>query len=281
MAEHTNDLNDNVPIISLKLGETYSQIFLVVSSNRGFHGLEVVLKDITGTIRGIIWGLTKTIEPNQYIWAKGKVNAYSGKLSFSISEDSWRPTEPPPNIYDYVDGATPEFLSSCAGEIETLIEKMEDDDYRNILFYAMHELGLIAQLKAAPFEKHNYRGGLLIHIMSALAVAKTAIEQLKLKEIDFNPSLIIAGCILRNVGWYTTIISVDGLIRPRRAFFMTGIYRASFRYVNHLIMASNVNMPEYKIQALENLCNEYKDILTHEGKIVAQADGMASLLNET
>ncbi len=128
----------------------------------------------------------------------------------------------------------------------------------------------------------SYPGGLLIHTAHALRFCKNAIKQARELGVHFSSSVIIAGCILRNIGWHTTTIQKDGIIRPRDAFFMTGLYRASFRYIHQLMIAASgdleINVPESLIQALENMCNATKDIKTFEGRVVACADNMADTI---
>jgi len=64
---------------------------------------------------------------------------------------------------------------------------------------------------------------------------------------------------------------------------MTGIYRASVRYIDHLMMTCEndleIKISESKRHALENICNKQSDVLTLEGKIVACADNMADVLD--
>jgi hypothetical protein len=64
---------------------------------------------------------------------------------------------------------------------------------------------------------------------------------------------------------------------------MIGVHRASARYINHLMLTTESNLqieiPESKKQALENMCNTQPDIMTLEGKIVSCADNMADVLD--
>ena len=73
------------------------------------------------------------------------------------------------------------------------------------------------------------------------------------------------------------------MLKPRNAFFMTGLYRASARYIDHVFLSVdsdlNVTIPESKKQALHNICNTLQEIRTLEGRIVAQADNLADTLD--
>lgn len=164
---------------------------------------------------------------------------------------------------------------------------MDDEVYRNVLSVAIHHLELITKLKTSPYNLTGpmaYMGGLLVHVIHTLRVAKVACTQAKDREITFNQSLVIAGCILRNVGWHsTTQLKGGDEIRSRDAYHMTGIDRASVRFINHLMLTCandlHITIPEAKIQALENMCNKFDDIHTLEGQIVSCANDMANILN--
>ena len=67
------------------------------------------------------------------------------------------------------------------------------------------------------------------------------------------------------------------------AYHMTGIYRASARYIDHLMLTCEsdleITISQPKRHALENICNKRPEILTVEGKIVSCADNMADVLD--
>jgi hypothetical protein len=62
-----------------------------------------------------------------------------------------------------------------------------------------------------------------------------------------------------------------------------GPHRASFRYINHLLLnienSESLNIPESKKQALENVCFPIDQIRTLEGRSVALCDQMADVLD--
>jgi hypothetical protein len=64
---------------------------------------------------------------------------------------------------------------------------------------------------------------------------------------------------------------------------MTGVNRASARYIDHLMMhvesVLEIQIPEAKKQALENSCNEIAEIKTLEGRIAATVDDMIDLIH--
>jgi len=90
------------------------------------------------------------------------------------------------------------------------------------------------------------------------------------------------GCVLRNIGWYTTTDFDGSIPQARDSFYTIGVRRASAHYINRLIMECKTNasavLPAAMQQVLENMCNTKDDICTFEGKIVSCADNMADVL---
>lgn len=171
-------------------------------------------------------------------------------------------------------------------EIEHFAEEISDEHYRNIIGSAIHKLDLIHALRSSPYGLTGplaYTGGLVAHVYYSLKMAATIADQLNDLEISLNKSLIISSCILRNIGWHTTTLLDEHKVRPRDAFYMTGINRASMRYIDHLIISVEsdlqIKIPEAKKQALENSCDDIENIKTIEGKIVANIDSINNMIH--
>jgi len=187
---------------------------------------------------------------------------------------------------DLSTSCTEDKLNSYGYELENCLSELDDDTYRNLIGNAIHRLDLIQMLREAPYGLHgpmSFKGGLIMHTVHSLRTCKALIDQNKEIDIPLNESLIISGCLLRNIGWYTTTRIMDNKTKERDAYYMTSIYRASFRFVHQLMLSTNIDLqieiPESKIQALENLCNPLANIYTLEGKIVAMSDMMTDVLH--
>lgn len=293
-AVDAHDMNTEtyVPIKDLQVGR-YRQVFLVqkITQNdamvtaTGSHFARVILKDITGEIEGVVWNCASLIE-GQYYQMGIECKLYKGELEFSVDFGNIDAVDTPLNVHDYIKGVSDSSLVACAAVVEDALEMMTDEHYRNILGNAIHGLDLIHALKTSPYGLNGplaYKGGLLVHVAGSLQLAKVMAEQAKESETPLNISLVLASCIMRNIGWHTTTSFVNGYLRPRDAFYMTGIHRASARYVDHLMIHVesdlDIKLPETKKQALENSCNEVADIKTIEGRIAASADAMMDLLH--
>lgn len=282
------------PISSFEHGKTYEQIFLVaeivyndkMKTAQGSAFARVTLKDVTGSISGVVWGYDETLEEGSYAILKIETKLYRGELEFSAQAENTTPTETPINIFDYVVGVGENSLTAYAHEIEDEIMSIDDATYRDIMGNAIHRLDFMNALKTSPYGITGpmaYRGGLLVHVAHSMRLAKVAIGQSKELEIPFSPSLVVVGCALRNIGWYTTTRFQGDYLRPRDAYHMIGIHRASARYIDHLMLTCEsdlqIAIPESKKQALENMCNRQSEIRTLEGKIVSCADNMADVLD--
>lgn len=292
-AEDVIDMNTDahVPIKDLKTGR-HCQIFLVqkITQNdamvtaSGSRFARIILRDVTGEIEGVVWNYVPLRE-GQYYRMDVECKLYKGELEFAVDAANIVEVETPLNVHDYVKGASETFLMACAAVVEDALEMMHDEHYRNIIGNAVQH-DLIYALKTSPYGLSGpmaYSGGLLVHIAGTLRLAKVIVEQAKESEMPLNTSLVLASCILRNMGWHTTTCFVGGYLRPKDAFYMTGINRASAYYVNHLVARVELDLvmqiPETKKQALENACNEMHDIKTAEGRIATLADAMMDLLH--
>lgn len=281
-----------IAIKDLKVGK-YRQTFLVqkITNNEsmvtanGSHFARIVLKDLTGEIEGVVWNYVPLHE-GQYYQMSVDLKVYKGELEFQADASNILTVDAPLNIHDYIKGVSDATLTSYAGIVEDAFEMMTDDHYKNVIGNAIHRLDLINALKTSPYGLSGplaYRGGLLVHVAGSLRLAKVMAEQAKESETPINISLVMASCIVRNIGWHTTTAFINGYLRPKDAFYMTGINRASARYVDHLMIHVEsdleIQVPESKRQALENSCNDMAEIKTIEGRIAATADDMINLLH--
>lgn len=282
-----------IPIAQLEPNNTYDQIFMVMSTKEKRAGngkpfLRVTFKDVTGEISGIIWSNKfNHLQIGDFVRVKMTTKIFNEQTEFHANEyDVTIIKDKPINKHDYIHCISSKILNNYSSEIEAIVSDLQDQIYRDILSNAIHKLDLIAALSQAPYDIDGpmaYEGGLLMHTGHAIRFCKEGIIQAQEREISLNPSLVIAGCILRNIGWYTITKFQAGLLQIRDAFHTIGVYRASSRYIDHLMLACEsdlqINIPEEKKQALENMCNEPSNIKTLEGRIVAAADQMANILD--
>lgn len=283
-----------ISISNLEPGKTYDQIFLVASvvyntkmkTSQGKAFARVTLKDTTGEISGVVWKYNGNLEEGCYAYIKIETKLYRDEIEFQTQSDQITPAEPPVNRHDYIKGVNDNVLIAYAAEVQDEIMSIDDPIYRDIMGNAIERLNLMYALKESPYGISGpmaYKGGLLVHTAHSLRLAKVAIQQAIELELPFSASLVVAGGILRNIGWHTTTLFQGDHLRPRDAYHMIGIHRASARYIDHLILTCEsdlqIEIPESKRQALENMCNKRSDIMTLEGMIVSCADNMADVLD--
>jgi hypothetical protein len=286
-----------ISISGLEHGKTYEQTFLIAAvtfnskmkTAQGKAFARVTLKDVTGEIGGVVWGYDGEgleLRESSYVTMKMEAKLYRGELEFQAQAEDVVETDIPINQHDYIKGVNDNILSSYAGEVQDQIMSIADPIYRDIMGNAMERLDLMHALKNSPYGITGpmaYRGGLLVHVAHSMRLANVAIGQATELEVPFSPSLVMAGCALRSIGWHTTTRFQGDHLRPRDAYHMTGIYRASARYIDHLMLTCEsdlqIEIPEGKRQALENMCNKRPEIRTLEGMIVSCADNMADVLD--
>lgn len=296
MAEKGSVLNADtyIPISNFEHGSTYTQLFMVsgvefnsrMKTESGIGFARVRLKDVSGEIEGVVWGYESNLSEGDFVVMTIAVKTYRSALEFTTkSEDIDSPVGAPTNLHDYMQGVSDNELRIFMEEVEHELTSLPDETYRNVMCYAMHNLEILSALRNSPYGLEGpmaYKGGLLVHTVHAMRFAQVANQQAAELEMPFSPSLVIAGCVLRNIGWHTTTIFTDNALRARDAFHTIGIRRASARYIDHLMLScetdTQMQIDESRRQALENMCNAYQEIVTLEGEIVSRADNMADVL---
>lgn len=283
-----------VSISNLEHGNEYEQVFLVaeiihnskMKTQQGKPFARVTFKDVTGEISGVVWEYDGELEEGRYATVRLETKLYRDNLEFQAQARDIVAADVPINQYDYIKGVGQNVLSTYAGEVQDEIMSMDDQVYRDVMGNALERLDLMQALMESPYGITGpmaYKGGLLVHVVHSLRLAKVAIQQSRELEIPFSPSLVVIGCTLRNIGWHTTTRFQGDHLRPRDAYNMIGIHRASARYIDHLMLSTEsdlqITIPEAKRQALENMCNKRPEIMTLEGKIVSCADNMADVLD--
>lgn len=283
------------PIGNFKEDDLHTQIFLIdkiessnnMKTSKGDVYARVTLKDITGEINGVVWNWDKSlgIKAGDFVTLKISVNLYRDKLEYSCNFIQ-KCQEPPINIHDYVRCVGQGQLNDDKIKIQSICDNIEDEHYRSILGCALQSLDLLYALQISPYGLEGplaYRGGLLVHTEQSLNILIHIVKEARLRGFEVDTSLAITGCILRNIGWHTTVVFEGDRLKPRDAYSMTGVHRASMRYIDHLMLhvesALNIKIPESKKQALENMCNPLRDIKTLEGRLVAQTNELCDTIH--
>jgi hypothetical protein len=286
------NISEYIPIAHFKNGYIYSQVFMILEcytvkkpSQKTFT--KITLQDVTGKIEGAIWDCSieqhpDILQPGNFVYLEISTVNFRGNLQFNSNMQKLQPFNgTPDNVTDYIRGPNNNVLDALSSDLNEVIDRIDDNIYRDVIGNAINSLELVSKLRNSPYGIEGplaYRGGLLIHTYDSLEIALNAA-----KKCTANKSLIIAGGILRNIGWSTITIFQGNHVKPRDAYYMTGIHRASARFIDHLFLntesAMQITIPEPKKQALENMCNIEANIRTLEGKIVSNANAMADTLN--
>jgi hypothetical protein len=286
-------IEEYTPIAHLKPGTQYSQVFLVqnafVKTTRKSKEpyMSVTLADPTGRIEGAIWNFSNTdvVKPGGYVSLEITTKLYKDTMQFNAKGRTTQPfVGTPENIDDYICGPGEAVLDYYSDELRSHIDGIDDIEYRDMLH---SQVDIVDTLRNATFGETgslSHPGGLLIHTVHAIRIALSSVEKCAdINGLKVSKSLIVMGCLFRNIGWSTTMLLEGNFFRPRDAYFMTGIFRASARYVDHLMQSVesdlNVTLNESKKQSLHNMCAPVGDVRTLEGKVVAWAGDMASILH--
>jgi len=292
-------LEEYVPISQLEEGHEYDQIFMISQVNsykkKGSEEPYVRFKvqDVTGQIDGVVWRLPirprgSRMSAGRFVRMKVMVQSYDGRRQLVTEKENVTPYNgEPSNIHDYVPGPNKAELEVYATELRELLETLDDPDYRNIINNADQRLGLIDNiLSQAPYNKHGplaCRGGLLVHVVHTVRAAMALMESYGEVDLPLNESLVVAGCVFRSIGWWTTTWFEGNILRTKDAAYMTGLWRASFRIIHDVLINAESDLqtefPETKKQALSNLANAEVDVLTIEGKLVAHASAITDLMH--
>lgn len=289
-------VEEYIPIGQMQTDQTYEQVFMVHSFKQqsGKRGpfVRLTLQDVTGMIEGVIWNADLNQYPGlivegNFVLMDVATKLYRGNMEFTCPLERVRQYNgTPDNMTDYVAGLGESMMDAYCNELVEVIEQIEDPHYRDLTNSAVNSLELINTLRNSPYGTSGplaYRGGLLVHVVHTLRVALMAAKSMRELETKISESLIIAATVFRSIGWNTTTLFKGNALHPRDAYYMTGLYRASARYVDHLCLhtegAMQMDLPEAKKQALHNACNPKSDIKTLEGQIVADSANISDTIH--
>ncbi len=281
-----------IPINQIKtIGKEISQVFMVSvwnmrKSSRGVSYVDAIFQDVTGQIKAKIWQCKLTLNPGDFVLISGTIETYQNVLQIVIQGEKLQKfTGSPSNLTDYVAGMNEDVLKVYEEELRKLIDKIDDTHYRDIFYSADQRIHLIDILKESPYGFSGplaFRGGLLLHVLYSMKCALAIVDCYWDLDICINKSLIILGSIFKNIGWYTITDFSGNVVVANNSYQLTGLERASFRLVHDLLLHVesdlNVELPEAKKLALENITQNDSDIRTIESQIIANASKMTNTL---
>lgn len=228
-----------------------------------------VISDKTGTISVKFWGgvneetvkeLFSSFKVNDIVSIKGgnlKPDSYTGKLELHLNEDSCEIKKE--ENFDYAEfvPTTTKNISEMISKFKEEIESIKDDNIKQLLKSVFDDESFMKKYSESPAAKthhHNYVGGLIEHVLSMIEMSKTIAKQY---EPDLNLDLMIAGCMLHDVGKifeYETKAAID--------------YTVTGSLLGHISIGAK--MVEDKIDKLQSFPLDIKNkilhlILSHHG----------------
>ena len=197
-------------IKDLKTGSyVQSQFFVVEINEQSFYTpnragesfLKIVLGDVSGTIRGIIWDRSLLHEPiyaDDVVNISGEVKDYYGpQLNINFCEKLSKK-----NINRAY------FQQSCERDLDEMWLELQnitataviDPHLSALMDYFYGDKDLVERFKLSPAARvihHSYLGGLLEHTLEIIGICRHAAS---LYPRQLNESLLITGAIFHDIG---------------------------------------------------------------------------------
>lgn len=201
---------DQPPIRSLKEGEPFAGVLLAQeaafkTSAKGSEYLELKLGDASGDLKAFLWDLRavegdlEPIQADAFLWVKGAVSSYNGRLQLRLDKVRFVPDAEVPDVSRFFPVSlrpVPEMLVELDGHVAAVA-----DPWIRRLLTALfvEDVELRRAFATAPAAKsmhHVYLGGLLEHTLSILGMAARACDHYP----ELNRDLVAAGVLLHDVG---------------------------------------------------------------------------------
>jgi 3'-5' exoribonuclease len=201
---------DSIQLSQLKEGDAFTGILLAQeaaykTSSRGSEYLELKLGDASGDLKAFLWdiraveGDLEAIQPDVFLWVKGAVTSYNGRLQLKLDKVRFVPDDQVEDLARFFPVSVrpvPDMLA----ELDRAIAAVADPWIRQLLAALFQQdEGLRDAFSRAPAAKsmhHVYLGGLLEHSLSVLGMAGRACEHYP----DLNRDLVTAGVLLHDIG---------------------------------------------------------------------------------
>jgi 3'-5' exoribonuclease len=230
-------------------GDDVDEVFLAsekqLRTNRGGNlYLQVRLSDKSGSIVGMLWNANQAhydgIDNGDYVRVRAKTQVYNGGLQLIlktiVEEDRAR--------IDLSD-----FQTLSVGELDRLMQELaralrqiRNVHLRNLAECFLADAEFLGQLQMAPAgvkNHHAFRGGLLQHVVSLLAVAQFVSRHYPMLDAD----LMTMGVFLHDIGKLRELTYEPDLG-----------YTDAGQLLGHMVLG--VSMLEEKIQAAHRLAGE-------------------------
>ncbi len=258
-------MNINKNICDMQIGEEIEGYYILrgvmpkIASN-GKPFLNLSIADKTGTLDAKVWDYSGPIgvaEEGKVAWLRGNLSEFRGAAQLTI--DRIRTLE----LNDRVDvtrlvPVAPVDRNEMYDEVLTLLDSIEDDDYRRISkkLLERHEKGF-RNIPAAKSVHHSFLSGLLMHTANMMKAANFYAD---LYPKTINRSLLLAGTFAHDLEKETEFtFSELGLAVD---------YSMKGQLIGHLVMgaqeiaevAREVGIPEEKSVLLQHL------VLSHHGQ---------------
>ncbi len=264
-------VDDYTPIAEMQAGKKYDQTYLIETANpkrdrkkRPYILLQV--KDVTGSTRVFVWDtkMTPAIAPGRYVHMSATAEDYQEDIV--LKTHNLTPVPKPRNTDQYVKGANPRVLDVYEKELRRYIDEIDDVHYTNLVGYAIEHAKIVEKLRQGAFGSKgplSHVGGLLIHTVDLLRATIGAADALQSVDAPISRSLLIAGCIFRNLGYHSTIRPVGDGWEVTDYGRLTGLRYASADFVRDCCMSTDsaigITIPEGKRLAIQSLCKTEED----------------------
>lgn len=176
---------------------------------KGFM-FSIRVSDKTGNMLVKFWGgsdedQVKTVHSSfdiqDAISIKGRVSEYKGTREIAINPDSGGELCKKTEGIDEAElvQTTDRDIDQMKSEFKSIIDAIQNSDIKRLLksFFDNDEfMKKFSQSPAAQLRHHNYRGGLLEHVLNLIKISKNVVEIHPRLDLD----LLIAGCIFHDIG---------------------------------------------------------------------------------
>ena len=193
----------NKLIAQLEIGDEAEGFYVLKTaqsrvSNSGKPFLSAVLADRSGAIEAKVWDYGGPVGPadeGEVLKIRGTVNEFRGAPQMIISRLRLTQEGDRYNLGDLVPVA-PIDADAAMEELRSVVERIEDGDYRAVCRWMMDRYGeRFASIPAGKSMHHSFVGGLLMH---TLYMVRTADYLAGLYAPVIDRSLLLAGTLLHD-----------------------------------------------------------------------------------
>ncbi|MFY9258086.1 MAG: HD domain-containing protein [Dethiobacteria bacterium] len=197
-------------IRSLQVGDEVETQALVLECSRGSYSaphrageyfLKLLLGDVSGTIKAILWDtaqLKEKLQKGDVIFVRGEVNDYYGPQVVISDLRKLDPEKVNRSFFQPVSDRDPREM---LGELKEIINSDINNPYLKLLLLSFfNDKEFTRRFALAPAARtihHNYAGGLLEHTLEVIKICRDLVslypEKLRL-------DLLLTGAILHDIG---------------------------------------------------------------------------------